>query len=298
MENDRIYSVGHIAQLCSISVKQLRYLDVKEIIIPAVRDENNKYRYYTEKQIEEILLVREMKQLGIPLQRIAYLLHNRNVETLRQELNQRLVKAREEVERAMANYDKTLEMVMRFIASKDLLSAAEAKTQKNEPTADNEFHLVEVKSRGVVATRYQGLYSANKTFIARRAELYGIIEKYGLETSGPNMAIFHDGYMNQFHDTLGECRIDLEVCMVLKRMDPHCPHCYTQKGFCAVAGVHIGHYRHLQPLYQAMEKWAKEQDLHLSGDSLEEYVIGATHTSDEAAYLTRVFMPLAGFSLG
>ena len=293
MDGIRKYSVGHIAELCSISTKQLRYLDEKNVIVPAIRDENNNYRYYTEKQIEEILLIKEMKQLGIPLKRIAHILKNRNVETLRQELHSRLANAREEVERAMAKYDKILDMVMRFISAGDFHNTTEMAVEA--PIADKKFHVVEVKPRAVVSTRYPGLYSVDRPFIARRAELYGIIEKYDLETSGPNMAIFHNGYMNQFNAELEDCLTDLEVLNLVKKINPHCPYCYTQKGFFAVTGVFVGHYRYMQPLYRAMEEWAIEQELQLSGDSVEEYVIGVTHTHIDTTYVTRIFLPLAGF---
>lgn len=294
MKDTKIYSVGQIAELCSISAKQLRYLDDKGIIVPATRDENNNYRYYSEKQIEEILLVKEMKQLGIPLNRISHLLDNRNVETLREELNLWLVNSREGINLAIAKYDKTLELVMRFINAKVFLNAKASERKER----DEAFHVEEVNSRALVATRYPGIYSATQSFIDRRAELYGIIEKCELETVGPNMAIFHNGYMNQFYAEPEKCLIDLEVCMVIKKMNAQCSFCRTQNGFRAVTGVHVGHYRHMRATYASIEDWAKEHGISLNGESIEEYIIGATHTKNETNYITRIFLPLTGFTVG
>lgn len=295
MKTRKTYSVGQIAKLCSISAKQLRYLDEKGIIIPAFRDENNNYRYYSEKQIEEILLVKEMKQLGLPLERISHLLCNRDIETLRKELNIWLDNAREEVNSAMIKYDKTLELMMRFIDVKDFLSVDTAEIDGLTP--NKAFRLKEVEARALVATRYSGIYMATQLFIKRRAELYGIIEKYGLETTGPNMAIFHNGYQNQFNSELEKCLTDLEVCMAVKKIKVECPYCRMQKKFRAVTGIHIGHYRHMHTTYVAMEAWGKDHNLNLNGASIEEYIIGATHTSNETNYITRIFLPLAGYTI-
>lgn len=291
MKTRKTYSVGQIAKLCNVSAKQLRYLDEKKIIVPDFRDEHNGYRYYSEKQIEEILLVKEMQQLGLPLNRISHLLCNRNIETLCQELNAWLEGAREEVNNTMLKYDKTLELAMRFIDAKNFLSLGTAKIDGR--ALDKTFHLKDIEARALVATRYSGIYSATQSFINRRAELYGIIEKYDLETTGPNLAIFHNGYHNQFNPEPEKCLIDLEVCMIVKKIKMECPYYRTQQAFRAVTGIHTGHYRHMRTTYVTMEAWAKDNDLHLNGISIEEYVIGATHTSNENYYITRIFLPLA-----
>ncbi|MPN43485.1 hypothetical protein SDC9_191045 [bioreactor metagenome] len=56
--------------------------------------------------------------------------------------------------------------------------------------------------------------------------------------------------------------------------------------------IHVGHYRHMEPTYLALEQWAQQQGLELSGDSLEEYIAGATMTNREENYVTRIYLPL------
>jgi DNA-binding transcriptional MerR regulator len=285
------YSVGKMAELCNIPPKQLRYFDDKKIITPSVRDGKNNYRYYSESQIDEILLVKEMRQLGIPLKKISYLLNNRNLTVLYQELYGWLHNARENVSLALERYDKTLELLLRLLSVRELIDA----NVKSSDVISNSFSIVEVKARNIVSTRYCGLYSAEDIFIGRRAELYGIAEKYSLETEGANMAIFYNrGYLAQFNELRKDCLIDLEVFMTVKKPNLDCPNCRLQKSFYAVSGIHVGHYRNMKPVYQAMESWAVGQGLRLSGDAVEEYIAGTTHTDSESNYVTRLLLTLHG----
>lgn len=61
MQNKNIYTInGQVANLCNVSTKQLRYYDNNNITAKMGTSLNN-YRYYTQKQIEEIVMVQELK---------------------------------------------------------------------------------------------------------------------------------------------------------------------------------------------------------------------------------------------
>jgi effector-binding domain-containing protein len=148
--------------------------------------------------------------------------------------------------------------------------------------------------RQVVYTRYKCYWNAKKLFIARRAELYRIIDEFSLKTNGPNMAIFHSDYLKQFSDAPEDSEGDLEICMKVVEPATRCPHCRNLGGIEAVSTIHVGHYSQMEPAYHELEQWAHRQGIELRGVSIEEYLVGATMTNNEDNYVTRIYLPLAG----
>lgn len=68
------YTIGQVAKICNISTEQLRHYDRTGIFCPSIRDDENNYRYYTESQINDILLLKELKKVGLPLKTIGILI--------------------------------------------------------------------------------------------------------------------------------------------------------------------------------------------------------------------------------
>ncbi len=282
-----IYTVGQMAELCNISRKQLRYYDQIGLLKPDFRDELTNYRYYTDKQIEVVLLIRELKELKIPLDTIGKLLERRNVQQMQAILQEHLTNLRREIEQSQRQYDRVVDILMSITTSSVLAYGPQRRS----------INLVDFPEKQVCFTRYVSSTNANKLFINRRAELLTLCEKYQLRTTGPNYAIFHSDYMAQFVEEDEEVYSDLEICFELARSIPSAggeKYIRTIPAFKAVSCLFLGHYRDMKPAYRAMEDWAKENNLELSDCSLEEYLVGATNTSNSDDYITRLYIPLKG----
>jgi len=288
---EKKYTIGQMAKLCNVTTKQLRHYDENHILSPCYKDNETNYRYYSERQLEEILLIKELKRIGLSLKNIANLLNDRNLISLKKELESSIQQAREELHDAQQKYDQTIEVFLRVLSAIDSVGWVE---QKNIMAPNPSFEILNVPLRQVVFTRYRSYWNAKTLFIARRAELYKIIDEYRLTTNGPNMAVFHGDYLKQFSDKSEDGTGDLEVCMNIIEPKERCPHCRNLGGFQAASTIHVGHYRYMEPTYFALEKWAQQQGLELSGDSLEEYIAGATMTNREENYVTRIYLPLKG----
>jgi len=70
----RLFMIGEAAKIANISRKQLRHYDSLGIFSPAYKDPETGYRYYTEKQLREIFLIRDMRHLGMSLDKIGEIL--------------------------------------------------------------------------------------------------------------------------------------------------------------------------------------------------------------------------------
>lgn len=58
------YSIGEVAEMCSVSIKTLRYYDQIGLVIPEFRNEESKYRYYSKKQMIKLFIIRQLRKLA------------------------------------------------------------------------------------------------------------------------------------------------------------------------------------------------------------------------------------------
>lgn len=77
-----MYSIGEISKLVSISVDALRYYDEIGLLKPYFIEQDSRYRYYSEDQVNEILSIMEMKQYGFSLEEIKELVRSDNNQLL------------------------------------------------------------------------------------------------------------------------------------------------------------------------------------------------------------------------
>lgn len=67
----------------------------------------------------------------------------------------------------------------------------------------------------------------------------------------------------------------------------------TKKYRC-VSTIHIGDYDDaLLETYKRLLTWAKQNKYNLTGDAIEEYLIGSEMTRDTSQYVTRIMLPIA-----
>lgn len=54
------YSIGKISKKCNVTVKTLHYYDKIGLLKPEYRDESTNYRYYTKRQMIDVLVIRRL----------------------------------------------------------------------------------------------------------------------------------------------------------------------------------------------------------------------------------------------
>jgi DNA-binding transcriptional MerR regulator len=117
-----MYTIGEFAAIGRISVRMLRHYDAIGLLPPARVDERSGYRYYSDAQLARLLLIVELRQLGIGLDAIAAVLASADPHpALRAALRQR----RAELEAGIAD-DRTrldrLERRLRILEGTETMS--------------------------------------------------------------------------------------------------------------------------------------------------------------------------------
>ncbi len=98
------YSIGEVSKITNIPTKTIRFYEENGVIERASREDNG-YRYFTEKQIDEIKIVKNARDLGLPIVEIKKLIiscENGNCDL-----------SRERIEESLGNYLVTLSERMR-----------------------------------------------------------------------------------------------------------------------------------------------------------------------------------------
>lgn len=120
MDKKDLFQIGEIAKLFHISVSSLRHYENMGLLKPEYIDPKTGYRYYSIRQFECLNTIRYLRALGTPLEQISAFLNNKNLENIRQLLeNQRLEvsKKRRELEIIEKKIDNRLSQLESAVTS-------------------------------------------------------------------------------------------------------------------------------------------------------------------------------------
>lgn len=75
-----LFSTGELAKLCNISRKTLLFYDKLGLIVPALIDQENGYRYYARRQLTTLGLIITLRNINVPLGDIQNYLKHKSAE--------------------------------------------------------------------------------------------------------------------------------------------------------------------------------------------------------------------------
>lgn len=77
-----MYSIGEFSKIGSITAKTLRYYDEIGLLRPAYVEQENRYRFYSEEQVYEILFIAELKSYDLRLEQIKAIMESKDEHLL------------------------------------------------------------------------------------------------------------------------------------------------------------------------------------------------------------------------
>lgn len=99
-----LYKIGEFSKLVNVPVKTLRYYDEINLFKPQEIDLFSGYRYYSEKQIDDLEVILNLKEVGFSLEEIK---KNKNnyTEALMQKKKEELMLEQENLENKIRKLD-------------------------------------------------------------------------------------------------------------------------------------------------------------------------------------------------
>ncbi len=110
----RLFRIGEVSRLFSISAETLRHYEKMGILVPERIDESSGFRYYGTRQFEVLNTVKYLRMLDMPLEEIAGFLKNRDVGVIKEKLKKQkkiISEKRHELEIIEKKIDNRLEIL-------------------------------------------------------------------------------------------------------------------------------------------------------------------------------------------
>ncbi len=294
-----MYSIGELAKISGISVKTLRFYDQEGILTPELRNAENGYRYYSDKQMMQVQIIKEMKPFGLSLEDIRNILQKQNLSYLGEKLQGKIDAITDEISKLNHQLMAVKYARNRLLEGENILNSWQEGSDKKRG-----FPKVGVNSipygegidvwvrpaTWVLYTRYKSHLNAQTLFFERCLELQRMREQYNLFHSGAFIGIFHDGYASQFLAEDG----DLELCLpVIKPDGFECDSLKSFGGFLVASNIHIGHYKDSYRAYLSLIEWIEKNNYEIIGPPFEEYLLDACSVCDPSRYVTGIHFPVA-----
>ncbi|MCO4852166.1 MerR family transcriptional regulator [Bacillus vallismortis] len=269
-------SIGEFSKICKVSTKTLRYYDEIGLLHPEDIHPENGYRYYSIKQLKEMLLINRFKSYHFSLEEIKTIL---DVEEDQAEemLGLALQRKRQEVQAKIHAYEFTLTQM-----NQDILRAETGKPMMSW-FDDIEVELYETKPMNILYTR-QMLNSEDYALGYEKyfSRLYERIAVEKLTLLGTPLTIYHSPEYNPAgNDT--EFAIPIEETAKGTRDLPG--------GLCAKS-VLKGPYEELTSIYAKLREWIEDEGYELVQSPYEVYVTDHQQAGVPENIVTEVYFPI------
>lgn len=275
VETDELLPIGRFARLTGLTVKALRHYDAEGLLGPARVDEWTGYRYYTASQAEDAITIRRLRELELPLDEVAAVLHA-DPDTVRERLA---------VHRARLQ-GRAVE-VQQLIGELDLLiEGKEPLVQRTtvEPRLEQipELRMAVIGDRVAVDDMF--------TFVPATCErLVGWLAGRGHECRDPLVTFLREPVLGIENDSL-----DAEVGLPVPEGEAG-DDVVTVRTYPAVRAAvheHRGPYETLPTLYEPLRAWIVAHGLEPGTQTREVCVAHPGNTADEQDYVTRICWPV------
>lgn len=138
MKHDsKLLKIGDFARLADTNLRTLRYYEELGLILPANRSAGG-FRYYRQTDINRVQMIRDMQELGLPLEKIRELISARQNGEARDPFLDRVRQALVEQDNMLVERARMLDLQRKKVAQA-LHKISECRHCTHSPAVDNNF---------------------------------------------------------------------------------------------------------------------------------------------------------------
>lgn len=283
------YSIGEVAEMCSVSIKTLRYYDQIGLVIPEFRNEESKYRYYSKQQMIKLFIIRQLRKLGFSVKEIKELLENLNVEEMEEAINNRLdaIDAEmKELEICKAIGENLRERLKR---GGDILSRADGIFSNAYMDTMDNIKLERIEEGTLLYVReVMKNYCNSDVSLSQWITITDKCTELGLIRKSPIIVTYYAQPLEQFlmKDT------DVEFGILVSGDKGDNKDFRKFGGFDAVTKIHVGKYSDAVNSHISMMQWINQNGYELAGPISEEFIVSPVDIDNEEEHITKIIMPV------
>lgn len=276
MEEKRYYSIGQVSNICKIPIKTLRYYDEIELLVPKIRKETSKYRYYSKEQLITAVIIRQLRALGFNLKDIKEIIRNEKMDSYMDSIHERIREIDAEIASLEKKRRENLCILSRF---------SEGKRYEDEEKyrIENIPEIYLLTSRSIIKS-----YHNEEVNLERWISVLEKAESQGMEITGPVFVTFFTEMFGQFISK--DC--DIEFAVQVAETPSENKEIHSFGGFQAATTVYRGRYEDIFKRYIALKRWIDENGYEICGKVTEEFLISPLDTANMNEHVTKIIVPV------
>jgi len=265
-----LVSIGQFSKLTRLSVKALRLYDENGLLPPTHVDSVSGYRYYDPALARMAEIIRVLRQLDVPLDRIRQVLASSNIADVTAQLDSH----RQALVDRVATYDGMLLYLVSLL-------------QNQESAMTYEVSISEVAPKTIASVRVRAsTKNVAQQIPAGFGKLMQGLMRLNRRPAGVPMLIHHDVLDD-------ETEGDIEVCIPVEQSfgddaDIACRE--LERGQMATT-LHKGPYDRVSPAYHALSRWITSNGYEIAGPPRETYLNDPRQVKPDEL-LTRIEYPI------
>ena len=284
------YYTREMMDMFNVSRKQLRYYEEKGLLRDVLRDEKNGYRYYNAEHVRQMIAILGMKDLNLGTDKIREILYSESVLDVKEAMSDKLLEAKEEVDRSMEQYAKTMEVYNRIMEG-FINSSSGAEVDENGNL--RRYEVVNVQPRDAISLSYMETFDdPDDTFIRKAAEIQCMSDKVNVLDKLNVTYVFYDHFDTESNVFNNEVRLT-KVTMAIRDRNKESDHYEHFQGFRGISTLHRGYITEgLQQTYHDLIEWGKAQGYKLKNESYEEWNLSFTMLNTFENWIVRIIIPI------
>ncbi len=286
---EKKYSIGEVAEICSVSIKTLRYYDEIELVIPEYRKEDSKYRYYSKDQMIKLFIIRQLRTLGLGLKEIKGLFENLNVEEMEAAVEHRLEAIEKEIKELEMRRATGENLRERLQRGGDILSRSDGIFSDAYKDTMHNITLEKIPEGTLMFVRsIMEKYCNSDVSLERWITITDKCTELQLVRKSPIIVTYYAQPLEQFimKDT------DVEFGILVDYDGEMGKDFRKFGGFEAVTKIHVGKYSDTVKSHISMLQWINQNGYQLAGPISEEFIVSPVDIDNENEHITKIIMPV------
>lgn len=260
-------TIGQFSKTCMVTIKTLRHYDKTGLIHPYAVNEENGYRFYSEEQIPQMLLIKKLKYYGFSLSDIKDMLSDESV------LLTKLKKQRNILCESIYNTNLIIKDLEQHIQS--LERTGDIMSYQN----NYNIKLIKTPDMPVISVRQN---MSIDDFGKYYGTLYKRVADENIILAGECMAFYHDKEFDPDNS-------DIELALTVKDAKQADK---TVTGTLCTSTTHFGSYSKLPEAYGAITRWLNDNGYKITAPPYEIYVTSHFDKMPVEKWETQIFFPI------
>ena len=264
-----MFTIGQFSKICQVSVKTLHHYDRINLLNPIKVDAFTGYRYYSQQQLNTMLLIKRLKRYGFSLEEIRKLLDCNDKRALFSTLQKQKEQLKQQVQKTNQIIQEISSHLQNFERTGDIMSYQYG----------YEVELRQVPARAVLTCRQK---MSVDEFGKYYSSIYERVPKEKVTPNGITGAVYYDEEFNR------DCS-DIELIVGIREQDKADK--IMDSAQCAVT-LHKGGYSSLSDAYGALVSWIQQNGYEENGAPYDIYVKTGFDNLPMEDWETEVYFPV------